>query len=803
MHRRLALVLVPLLWALAASAATPPSLMNYQGVLRDASDAPLDGSYDMVFHFYDASTAGNEILRDRHLTVNGQAVQVTGGLFSVAIGSGEVQDGTGPGTYTSLADVFRDYGQVWLEIQIGAETLAPRTQVQASAYALNASNLGGRDPSGYVDTTATDQTKLGGFSAGTATPKTGSYGIQGVGTDSGGYFRQGTTSTETWIAINGYGAQGYGPTAGGFFKDITNNAYSYVGYQGFGIRAYGSGGGGYFSDLNSPAEAYLGEAFIGVKGYGSSAGGLFQDSDSSGYGYVGYGDTGVEGHGSYAGGFFANTGSAAQTTLAPASYGITAYGPTAGGVFSNTISGTYAYIGYDISGMQVGSPTNGGGQAGFFTNRRPVGQRAFSLLATDNDSVNGGPFGIKAVVEAGATSNPIYQWAGDFDGYATGVFARLALETDLGGFTLSGNSVKDFEQNDPYDADRIIQYSALEGDEVGVYTRGSAKLSNGEAHVPLGETFAWVTDPDIGLTAQVTARGSGAVLYVASVSPTEIVVKSAWGDPDAEFDYIVHGLRIGFEEFPVLRDKGAGEQAPIPDVKHAAANLAKRPDLYRYAPLPRFKRMAAAAGRSPEVDLSRAHALRDAIGVYDAQDPKWRAWMRATVPAMTAPPRPSRLPSAGPTSASGTGSATASATIVAPPAERPAVAQVPACAPTTMPVRGAVEAGQVLVLDRTAPGFAVTCASALDTGVVGVALAASGPGKDGAPTVTLAPPGTILLVEADASQSAIAVGDLLTTSPDPGHAMRAIGPADGAILGKALEPLASGTGRIKVLIAPR
>jgi hypothetical protein len=35
----------------AMMAATPPTIINYQGVLRSASDAPLTGSYDMEFRF--------------------------------------------------------------------------------------------------------------------------------------------------------------------------------------------------------------------------------------------------------------------------------------------------------------------------------------------------------------------------------------------------------------------------------------------------------------------------------------------------------------------------------------------------------------------------------------------------------------------------------------------------------------------------------------------------------------------------------------------------------------------------------
>ena len=47
------------------------------------------------------------------------------------------------------------------------------------------------------------------------------------------------------------------------------------------------------------------------------------------------------------------------------------------------------------------------------------------------------------------------------------------------------------------------------------------------------------------------------------------------------------------------------------------------------------------------------------------------------------------------------------------------------------------------------------------------------------------------------------VGDLLTTSPTPGHAMRADDPRPGTIVGKALEPLESGTGMVRVLVMLR
>jgi hypothetical protein len=55
----------------------------------------------------------------------------------------------------------------------------------------------------------------------------------------------------------------------------------------------------------------------------------------------------------------------------------------------------------------------------------------------------------------------------------------------------------------------------------------------------------------------------------------------------------------------------------------------------------------------------------------------------------------------------------------------------------------------------------------------------------------------------DAHYAPVDVGDLLTTSPTPGHAMKASDPARafGAVLGKALRALPEGQGLVPVLIA--
>jgi hypothetical protein len=55
----------------------------------------------------------------------------------------------------------------------------------------------------------------------------------------------------------------------------------------------------------------------------------------------------------------------------------------------------------------------------------------------------------------------------------------------------------------------------------------------------------------------------------------------------------------------------------------------------------------------------------------------------------------------------------------------------------------------------------------------------------------------------DAECAPVAVGDLLTTSATPGHAMKAADPvrAFGSVIGKALRSLKAGRGLIPILVA--
>lgn len=134
----------------ALFAASPPALVNYQGVLRSIGGDPLTGNQNMVFTFYSAASGGDQILLDSHTASDGNPVSVSNGLFTTQLGGGILSDGAGPGTYGTLAEVFRDYGAVYMAITVGGEVMSPRVQVISSPYALNCDTLDGLDSAAFA-----------------------------------------------------------------------------------------------------------------------------------------------------------------------------------------------------------------------------------------------------------------------------------------------------------------------------------------------------------------------------------------------------------------------------------------------------------------------------------------------------------------------------------------------------------------------------------------------------------------------------------------------------------------------------
>jgi hypothetical protein len=119
-----------------------------------------------------------------------------------------------------------------------------------------------------------------------------------------------------------------------------------------------------------------------------------------------------------------------------------------------------------------------------------------------------------------------------------------------------------------------------------------------------------------------------------------------------------------------------------------------------------------------------------------------------------------------------------------------------------------LEPGHVVVIDREKPGRLRMSTRAYDRSVAGIIAGADGlrSGIVLGPQIDddhkpVALSGRVY-TWVDAAYGKIKAGDLLTTSPTPGFAMRAGDPAkaQGAIIGKAMEGLDRGRGRILVLV---
>jgi len=121
------------------SFAQIPGIMNYQGLLTDASGVPMpDGNYNLTFRIYDVATAGSA------LWTEAQLVLVESGVFNAMLGNS---------TALNL-DFDVPY---WMGIQVGADPeLSPRIELTSSAYTFNSMNseaVGGNTVSTAAPTT--------------------------------------------------------------------------------------------------------------------------------------------------------------------------------------------------------------------------------------------------------------------------------------------------------------------------------------------------------------------------------------------------------------------------------------------------------------------------------------------------------------------------------------------------------------------------------------------------------------------------------------------------------------------------
>ncbi|MFQ3611875.1 MAG: hypothetical protein SNJ72_10325 [Fimbriimonadales bacterium] len=115
-------------------------------------------------------------------------------------------------------------------------------------------------------------------------------------------------------------------------------------------------------------------------------------------------------------------------------------------------------------------------------------------------------------------------------------------------------NIKNFCVPDPEDATRDIWYGCIEGPELAMYVRGTARLVNGRARIELPDHFRKLADEQ-GMTVQLTPRSAqskGLAVVQAGLDGIE-VGELRNGRGNYEFDWEVKAVRKEHRDFEVYR----------------------------------------------------------------------------------------------------------------------------------------------------------------------------------------------------------------------------------------------------------
>jgi hypothetical protein len=492
----------------------------------------------MVFRLYDAPTGGNQL--GSAITQN---VNVQNGLFTVAL----------------------DFGNVWtgearyLEISVGSATLAPRVRITPAPYAAFAASAGfAQRPwqSAGSNIFYTD----GNVGIGTSSPAA-RLSLGGGNADTKLAIWQGGSASDVM-------GLGVGPAQFRLHLHNSSNRFSFLNAPNGSevMTILGNGNVGIGTPLPAERLHVIGNirlandssifgldqlvGFNDLRLFGDATGG--PDLYISSAGNVGIGTSNPQARLHVNGGdaYFTNNNTTLQ--ILPGNlFGQSQVNAATLEIPGNGIIGVWDTL-HTTGNLYVGGSNFmlGGGTD-------PTWSRVRAYLGAAGD---GRYFGIVETIGANGFANTRLTTMANRpnDGVVSvqnsngDTRARMYIEED--GTGRFAADAKAFCVPDPEDVTRDIWYGCIEGPELAMYVRGTARLVNGRARIELPDHFRKLADEQ-GITVQLMplSPDSNGLCVVRKGLECIEVAELLNGRGNYEFDWEVKAVRKEFRDFQVYR----------------------------------------------------------------------------------------------------------------------------------------------------------------------------------------------------------------------------------------------------------
>jgi hypothetical protein len=758
--------------------ANPPERVSFQGMARDTGGNALDGPVAMVFRLYQEPAGGGILWEETYdPVVHPPAVSVSEGLFTVALGDPSHRSA---GSYDYFPGVFGMNSAVYLAVQVGEDPeMAPRILLASAPFALNALTVGSKGVEDLAD--ISHQHAASDIISGTLDVVHGGTGL--TSPDASGNIL--TSSGSAWISAPPPSAASTGAIVDAADATLTRSgagtavspyklalnlgkANAWTGAQTFQTDTFFPAGN---LSIGKAVPAYPIDmerdwAVARLTTKASNLGAILELKNVT----------------SIADGFL---GTINFNNAANDYPGMIAYRADNGMSFSTSGIERLRIDSYGRVGIGIWEPLNKldvAGNAGF---DNPAGETTLQMKAK----------------EAIWTDGDLFSWG--YGGNANYFRRSIGIGVTTPGFPLT--------------------FAPETGDKISLYTSTPTEIYGFGVGSSLLQVFSSKSSTDIafgyGSSANFTERmrikgngnvgiGTSAPTYKLQISADSAAKPNggSWTNPsDSRLKKNIRPFEDGLSvlrKIDPVRYQYNGLAGLPKDMECIGVVAQEIKDVAPYTVGTFQAKLDERAESETELydfnSSSLTFVLINAVKELDIEvqalsgkaSSTGKVASKSAETALLASSAARRLDHAR------TDSDAPNAILPAPPI------------PERFPVCEPVEPGDVLVNDTAGTGAFCLGRVAADAGVVGIASSgsASPEGHHSAaisyPLVPVATSG-IVYCKADSTYGPISPNDLLVTSPTPGHAMRAQSPAQGTIVGKALEPLQGGTGLIRILVMLR